>query len=1284
MYKIKFHVIILSSLIILIGLSSFLHFLPLSGQILSENLTNDEENKDDKKLPRSSDVAGSDLYAEQINAYVAGNKSIIQQSLFTNDTNIISQFDTNEPAFYKCTFLISVSNGIQPRVFPQVLTENDMILPSTPNLNGFTGFLYYDDSLKKDDIEWRAQRALNIIKNKFQIDLTLVETNNKNFYPFIGYYPDWENYLEGITENFPMDGYWKALDLDRLKNQTYYKNYHLSSHFLMINSLDFLEEKKDLSTDQLNFNLEDFGISMLESVNLSQFIELFTGDNASDTSQQQLSLSEDSHYTLIQIQYEGLDDGITKIENNQYEFNLRDALGYQGDLIEPSEKSYIALMGAFMCQITIHVLTPEIIDMTPKYFEFSDYLIDKMQELTSLMGVEDFDVDVIKNYSLKLMWNSENGMCTNFLLPVNQEDPTDIINAIQLTGIMPFTSIPTGILNPIENLKVKYKTAGSEPNLVVEKILPEMNASYGINREFSFNISIKNIGDKDAWGIPTPYLLDLIDLKELLGDTLYDDLWESVQKYFDEYDSLEEFMNLDEPPRLFYIDTWGTGIIDNYYPALTPANIYPYSEDMDELIDYIQEDNPVLYALLLPLSDTFNNNDSIWNDDNWVIKPGENITFTPTNISLADSDYDTCSSFFEMNFLLHDAPYPSPELVLGTSIQGTNSSMALYTDGMGWNISSEKYHGNHQLEAIFVFENTTEVDLKNNTLDGIQIIINFTNNVNLTDLDLSFEVFNFSEEQFESIPSGITSLEDNKSLIITFLKHREHLKHVINKDTPQNNTIILKITRTGDVEFNLSIDDIDVLFLTSDVNAYNVSRTRVLFSDNRGYTYFTRYSNSLRLSNFDMPSIIAIANLSSYNPDLKQINEYCLTLKNIGSKEAKNVSVSILIPGIIADSKNFTVQGNYLYYNITSLAPSEEKIINFTFYTPNTASIKKAKITFYNDELIKNINKTSLEVYSNEVFLNAPVDYIKKFPYVRMAEIFYNTTTSSPAINDRFVLKINVKNVGQKGTNIPALSMRVGDKFEGLYTTSNPLITIEDINYNKIKSAKITLAKNTWKGYYYPPINFMTGNESRTIQIYCSEPIILGKIQFSLNKTVDKEQARINDIITVIIKIKNTGTITIEEFSLSDALSFREDLFTLTEGRLVNNYNLSFNPGEELTFSYKFRAKTQITMNLSGTRISYYYIFKEEKISNEVSIKVVNSQQFLWLYILLPSFIAMGILAFYFRHSLKYAMEKYEIKRAEETLFKLSSHDTILKIEHTLKERLDFLKEKMEGGAEND
>ena len=99
-----------------------------------------EQNNLNITPPKSSDIAGTDLYAEQIAAYVAGSKSIIRQSLFTNDTNIFPHFDSTDPAFYKCNILISASNGIQPEMFPSILSDNVFGSQFSISYNSFIGF----------------------------------------------------------------------------------------------------------------------------------------------------------------------------------------------------------------------------------------------------------------------------------------------------------------------------------------------------------------------------------------------------------------------------------------------------------------------------------------------------------------------------------------------------------------------------------------------------------------------------------------------------------------------------------------------------------------------------------------------------------------------------------------------------------------------------------------------------------------------------------------------------------------------------------------------------------------------------------------------------------------------------------------------------------------------------------------------------------------------------------------------------------------------------------------
>lgn len=186
----KHRLLIYSILILII----FITPLNLSLNLNKKRIHLEENNIIDnmEKLLKQSDIAGSDLYAESINAFVAGNKSIIKQSLFTNDTNILSQFDSNDPAFYKCNIIVSASNGINPGIFPRILTESEIASQYVMGFNNFVGFLYYDKDLNTEDAQLRAERALKIIKRKFKIDLIMVNVSEPNFFPFIGYYPNWE------------------------------------------------------------------------------------------------------------------------------------------------------------------------------------------------------------------------------------------------------------------------------------------------------------------------------------------------------------------------------------------------------------------------------------------------------------------------------------------------------------------------------------------------------------------------------------------------------------------------------------------------------------------------------------------------------------------------------------------------------------------------------------------------------------------------------------------------------------------------------------------------------------------------------------------------------------------------------------------------------------------------------------------------------------------------------------------------------------------------------------
>ncbi|MFW9949634.1 MAG: hypothetical protein ACFFKA_05860, partial [Candidatus Thorarchaeota archaeon] len=1055
---------------------------------------------------QNSDIAGSDLYAEQINAFVAGNKSVIKQSLFTNDTSILSRFDTRDPAFRKCNILFSASNGITPELFPRVLNEEGYSKQYEMSFNSFSGFLYYDEELDELDVQMRADRALEIIKRKFEIDLIKVDSNNPYFFPFVGHYPDWEIYFREVTTNLPMDGYWKALNVERLTSDEYLKNHHLSSTFLLVNSLDFLDRDITKCIDQVNFNIESLDLGYLEDANIDNIFEQFTNvledysslfGNASDiissneTSAQEdfsefgnifsgLNLSNESHYTSFMIQYEGISHGIKEISENEYSFNLWDALGYKGPALKPSEKIYISLLGAFMSEIDINIFCTDIIDQTPQYFTLYDFLIEQIGLLLYYAEI-DFDVQILKDYSFELFWVDEGGFKRNSIKPVNLNDETDVINFLHLVGFQGLSGIPTGIFNPIGTFEVTYTISNSEPNLIIMKDLIGGNASNGIYNDFSFNITAKNVGNVTACGVPTPIPIDLDDVFSVivgplgvvlgLDQDLKDAIWQVVRvEYAGQYSSIEDFFNFDEDPLIFYFDTTGAGIIDTYFPNLNNlTNLLPYHENMDHVIDLIESGNPQLMASLLAigislntLKDSFANENSIWNDENWFLEPGELLKYTYENFSIGD--IDSFSSFYSYNFTIKEV-FPSlPSIISGTSIEDTTPQMALSTDNQAWMIESEQtYVDQHELEVQFLFQNSSNIDLHNNSLDRVSFLINYTDSNNL----LNFEVFNYSSEEFQELTPYISETINN-SATFTFVKNRGTLEWLFDPNTRSNHTILFKLKGISNNPFNVSINDLDVEFYYRDVNEYLVLGSRVIYTSPSGFVEYVRTSNSISLSTTNMASIVAYAYLESYNSYVGESNRYTIIVRNIGSSLAKNINISMVIPGIIHDPINFTIENEILKHNLAELPSLEEIQLEFSFYVPNSAIISHALVNYSNTEVIQNLNSTHLETHPNEVYFSAPIDYLDRLPLVKTIEICYNSSNLAPSLDEELNLSIYVKNKGFEGFNVQNLTFSLNDKYGGLVPINNSLLMAPLIAYNAVEVLTLTLKKIEWRGYYYP------------------------------------------------------------------------------------------------------------------------------------------------------------------------------------------------------------------------
>jgi len=1212
---------------------------------------------------QTSDIAGFDLYSESISAYVAGDKSIIKQSLFTNDTNILSHFDINDPAFYKCNILISVSNGINSEICPSVMNNNPITSEYESTFNSFSGFLYYDTDLTASEAQNKASRALKIIQQKFCVDLIIVNSSNTHFIPFVGYYPDWEIYFEEITTNLPDDGYWKALDVDRLTDKNYYENNHLSSTYFVINSLDFLDFMEDLPTDQINFNLDGLDLSFVKGIDLGAFLGIPLGLGS-------IALPENSHYTLLTVQYEGLDNGVIKKGPNKYEFNLWNAMGYNGEPLRPSDKVFIALLGIFLSSIDIYILGTEIIDSTPQTLEFDDYTLSRIKTLLAFLDLGDI-IDLIEDYSFETLWVSEEGIYQNHVRPVDTDLAANPVNLLKNTGYQGMPSLPSGILEPISQFRVTYNVSNSEPNIRMKRELVGGNGSFGMERDLTFKITAENVGNVTAYGVPYqgtfgetlwPNTLEGLIILATFNFTLYDQISDLV--YANCSKTLEEYLEFEDNFRVFEFDSLGQGTIDYYYPNIPgptgPAiDRMPYSQELAQLL----ADNNYNTSI----QDLFLNTNSVRYKENWQLEPGEKISYL---INVDVSSVDSYKSFFSYNVSVNST---TPEIIQGNESIDSNRYMILNTDNLSWVIQSLNISTNetsqYVIDANFQFKNNKTMDIGNDSLDTISIIANYTSNA--TSL-LNLYVYNHSIGDYSSLTPFLSGIGNNR-WIFTFYRTSGVFADICDSpNNPENSTIRIKINGTSTEFFELSINDLDINFSTREQNAIHYSQGRIIYSPKSSISQINSYSNTNTLGTDDMALIIANASLTSGGSRPGELNTYILYLKNIGSKQAENISISILIPGIINNTNDFVLYNNHLSYNLSSLAPSEVKALNFTFYTPNSGSINSSVITYNNPSLIKNINTTHLLAIPNEAYFSAPIDYENRTPFVRTIEIYYNTSSLNPSIGDLLNLTVTIKNSGPIGVSIPDLNLTMNDQYDSLKRNdTNPLV-FSNILPGKSFSFNITIEKTGWKGYYYPAINFIQSSESSTIQITRSSHLVLGNISFSLTKSIDKNQVQIGEIIVVTLVVKNTGTISVQNVVINDMLSYPRTAFSLVSGNLVNDI-LLIEPGESITFTYTIRAKIQTYLILNEAVINYYFLVETIDYSNEIEIKVNAPVIIQLIYILIPLMIAIGILIILIWQSKRYNFSLQERKRKELVLLKSGSRDSILTIKHTLRERLNEL-----------
>ena len=114
---------------------------------------------------------------------------------------------------------------------------------------------------------------------------------------------------------------------------------------------------------------------------------------------------------------------------------------------------------------------------------------------------------------------------------------------------------------------------------------------------------------------------------------------------------------------------------------------------------------------------------------------------------------------------------------------------------------------------------------------------------------------------------------------------------------------------------------------------------------------------------------------------------------------------------------------------------------------------------------------------------------------------------------------------------------------------------------------------------------------------------------------------------------------------------------------------------KSLSINYTLKAKRQSLVSLRPALIKYYYLHEIECTSNSVLIKIISPKIRQYSYIALPVLITLGFTFIYLWQIRKYKKRKIAFQRSEMAILGLDSRDTVLKVEHTLRERFHILSE---------
>ena len=1271
--------------------------------------------------PKSSDISGNELYGEQILVQVAGNHSLIQQSYITNDTNIFDKLDLSDPAFFGSSFMIQVSNGIKAKMDPPLYSSNNITKINT-TYQSLTGFLFFNNQSNYDLIQMRKERVIDIFKNIFEMDFILLnareDPNLGYFYPFFGFTPKWETYFDITISNLPVDGYWGAFNPDLLSSDDYIKNHHLSSSIVFMKNFNYLNKYLDKYNDieiSLDFDLSSMGgLNLLNPASTSSSDSNFLNDllgiedsNQSENQNEELTYLEDLENVLIySVHYEGNEEGITEIDDQKYTFDLFKALSYSKAELHVSEKIYNSFDGISLSTISLGFFSAEILECSPNHFEMDENYTNRIESMLFLVD-QSFDLSDIKDYSFKIAWESNEALTTLVTIPQNLKNESDYINLLSILGPSGIgMNIPSSYIKPLENLVCEYQLLEDEPSLFIKKTINIGNASRILeeNNNPDVDIFVENRGEQTIWGQeinltalgisndPTQEitLLDLnMDIFELMGyDT--ERIVEITTTLGYDIDSL--FHN--DNPRFFAIDSNDTGSIDLFYPEfdLTAGSLeflIPYSPDFTQLLIT----NAEAYGAIADNPQIFNSSQSIYNPNNWKLDPGQNFSIQLSNIYNITEEYNR---FY--NLSVADLGIFSPVISIGNVLSNTDISGTYFiNDSKTWNIESVDMGNIHQIQQYLTFQNSSSIDLGNNTLDSFNLEMNFTKWDNETTFNI--EIFDYSIDTSGDDDGYITILGNSLPqtpdfLNLTISSIDYNLSHYY--DVSNNFSIIFRITSENQNKFEIDFDLIQLNFQDIRNDRIIMNPAHIIYSTEIGNNQYMSSSNSISFGIDDGSHLMGISEVEHSQSYCGEILNYNLSIANLGNQKATNVTIEIEQPGILynllnvstyqddenktivtAKVGNFTIKNGILYFEINEILPGQVvRNISFQFYTPNSR-LFPVSIIEWRDHSYSNYSQNYYFAESNQIYLSAPIFYQteKDIPYKHdiMIEYISDFSINAPKVGENFSVNARITNLGKNtlyDIYIPTDQSSVGISLHN----NSKFIWIEKLQPLSSNIFQINFTKNNIMGYMIPQLNINSSLDKCSLIFQaCKEPLVLGSFNLTITKVFETIDTTTRKEFNVNIIIENKGNLELGNFTIFD-ISYDAEGFILTRGTLIKDVDF-LAPGDQISFNYTLKTlNTKGIYKMAPAQVDYFYKYKYTIKNNPIDFKIREQYLVLTLRMYIPLILGFSMILITKKYKTKYSREDAEFERRDSLLFGKSLRE----ISWHKKNLNEFLEEQVE------